>query len=306
MSKFSLVVAGLYADKRIDTYLVGALEGKYSRSQVKKAFDAGTVILNGVAAKPRTLVTNGDRIEASIELPILWAGAEAEDLPIKIIFEDESVAVIEKPVGMVVHPGAGNRTGTLVNALLGRALKLSSVGGSFRPGIVHRLDKDTSGLLVIAKTNTAHKKLQTQFSDRSLTRTYVALVEGIVEYEEGRILKSIGRHPKMRERMAVSELESAREADTRYRVVKRYKQYTLLEVNLKTGRTHQIRVHMQHLGHPVVGDPTYGTIREGIRLCLHAAKIRFVHPKSGKIMEFESPIPADIQKCLEMAADGSL
>lgn len=303
--KFEIKVPALYAPKRIDVYLAEAWVGVHSRADIKTALDEGRILLNGKPAKPRTLVKEGDVLSghAPAEKESKLVG---ENIPLSVVYEDESLLVIDKPVGMVVHPGAGHSKGTLVQALLGRGSALSDVGGAFRPGIVHRLDKDTSGLLLVAKTNTAHRRLQSQFAARSLSKTYIALVRGHVEYQEGRIEHAIGRDPKERRKMAVSSLESAREALTHYRVLKRFRHATLLELRIITGRTHQIRVHLTHLGYPVMGDTLYGTrvaasSSSAPRLALHASKIEFEHPKSGKIMRFESPLPAEMKKMIEEA-----
>lgn len=301
MPKFSLVVPFLYQSKRMDAYLVQALEGKHSRSQIKACLDAGKILLNGKVAKPSSPVVEGDRVEGEID-PAPSTELVPEKIPIKVVYEDDSFLVIDKPIGMVVHPGAGNKTGTLVHALLGRGQSLSSVGGSDRPGIVHRIDKETSGLLLVAKTNEAHRKLQDQFQSRTLGKTYYALVRGRVEFEQGHIEKAIGRHEKIRQKMTVSRKENAREAETHYKVIRRFKHSTFLEVKILTGRTHQIRVHMADLGYPVVGDKLYGrSTVEPARLCLHAAKLEFAHPKTGKMVRFESPLPKDFEKILKEA-----
>jgi 23S rRNA pseudouridine1911/1915/1917 synthase len=225
----------------------------------------------------------------------------AENIPLKVVFEDEDLIVIDKSRGMVVHPGAGNRSGTLVNALLGKGGELSNLSGAFRPGIVHRLDKDTSGLLVVAKNNHAHRFLQDQIQARTFSKIYTALVRGKVEFDQGRIDKPLGRHPKIRQKMAI--VPGGRDAQTHYRVLERFRYSTLLEVKIVTGRTHQIRVHLAWLGNPIVGDPWYGTKVSGACLCLHASKLEFVHPKTGKIVKFESPIPEDFRKMIQEARD---
>lgn len=295
------------ARRRLDVFLAQALRGRYSRQEIKSAVEKGGFLLNGKHAKPRTLVREGDRIEGS---PVFRKETALlpETIPLKVIYEDESLLVIDKPAGMVVHPGAGNRKGTLVHALLGRQIPLSAVGGSQRPGIVHRLDKETSGILLVAKTDTAHRNLQSQFESRTLSKTYTALVRGIVEFEEGRVWEPISRHPKVRQRMAVSKKGRGKEAVTLYTVKRRFRRSTLLEVKPLTGRTHQIRVHLAHLGHPVVGDALYGTSAGGPadglaaeRLALHASKIELTHPETGKIIRFESELPEDFKRLLERA-----
>lgn len=263
-------------------------------------FQQGLIRLNGKPAKPKALVKEGDLIEGSLPAARITA-LSPETIPLNVLFEDNDILVIDKPAGMVVHPGAGNKEGTLVHALLGRGSELSSLGGHQRPGIVHRLDKETSGLLLVAKNNRAHRALQSQFEARSLSKTYTALVKGKVEFEEGHVSEPIDRHAKIRRKMAVSYSETAREAETRYRVLKRFRYATLLEVKLLTGRTHQIRVHMAHLGHPVVGDELYGTRQPGERLALHASKIEFAHPTTEAIMSFKSEWPQDFKAMIQKA-----
>ena len=226
---------------------------------------------------------------------------QPEQIPVNVIYEDESLLVVDKPAGMVVHPGAGNKKGTLVHALLGRGTTLSMGDTKVkdRPGIVHRLDKETSGLLIVAKNNEAHRKLQDQFESRTVTKIYTALVSGRVDFEEGHIEDPLSRHLKIRRKMAVSKSELAKEALTKYRVLERFGFSTLLKVRILTGRTHQIRVHLAHLGHPVLGDELYGKKESAPRLCLHASKIEFTHPKTGKMMFFESPLPPEFEAALK-------
>src|SRR3989338_1627999 len=245
------VVSSMVAPKRIDVYLTGALGGQFSREEIKNALRNGRILLNGKTAKARTLVKEGDFIEGHIS-SAKDSPLSAETISIRIIYEDDWLVVVDKAAGMVVHPGAGHKKGTLVHALLGKGVALSSVGDKSRPGIVHRLDKETSGLLLVAKNNQAHRLLQAQFASRSLSKTYTALVKGGVEFEEGRICEPIGRDRKIRQKMAVVKDDRGREAETHYRVIKRFPHATLLEVKLLTGRTHQIRVHLAHLGYPVV------------------------------------------------------
>ncbi|MGH7198907.1 MAG: RluA family pseudouridine synthase [Candidatus Omnitrophota bacterium] len=286
--------------QRLDVFLTHALGGRFSRQEIKRAIEDGGILLGGKPAKARTPVRSGDRIQGKVlseKRPALLP----ETVPLKVLYEDESLLVIDKAAGMTVHPGAGMKKGTLVHALLGRGGPLSTAGGSQRPGIVHRLDKDTSGLLVVAKTNEAHRLLQAQFQERTFSKTYLALVKGRVEFEEGRLTDPIGRHAKVRRKMAVSASGSARDAETRYKVARRFRYATLLEVKIVTGRTHQIRVHMAHLGNPVVGDELYGTREKGQRLALHALKIGFTHPKTGKLITFESPVPDDLKSMIETA-----
>ena len=303
-TSIDLTVPKILDPKRFDAYLAEALQGKFSRQEAKRNIETAAVLLNGKPARPRDLVRAGDRIQGEL-LTEQKGLLEPENIPLKVIYEDESIIVIDKPVGLVVHPGAGNKKGTLVHALLGRKSKLSSMGESNRPGIVHRLDKDTSGVLIVAKNNPAHRALQSQFASHSLSKTYLALVKGRLEYEEGRLEQALGRDPKIRQKMAVSRDETAKPAQTLYKVLKRFHYSTLVEIKLITGRTHQIRVHMQHLGHPVVGDPLYGTTASSAqrapRLALHAWKIEFSHPKTDKIMKFESPIPGALKAMIDKA-----
>jgi 23S rRNA pseudouridine1911/1915/1917 synthase len=286
--------------KRLDAYLAHALAGRFSRQEIKAAIERGEILLGGKTARPSAPVKQGDRIQGRV-LSEKVSALAPESIPLKIIHEDESLLVVDKPAGMVVHPGAGSKTGTLVHALLGRGGALSTAGGRERPGIVHRLDKDTSGLLVVAKTNEAHRALQAQFQERTFSKTYTALVKGRVEFEEGRLTDAIGRDPKVRRKMAVSRAASARPAETHYRVMRRFRYATLLEVRIVTGRTHQIRVHMARLGHAVLGDELYGTREKGQRLALHASKIEFTHPRTGEIMSFESPLPEEFASMIETA-----
>ena len=303
MSSFQVTVKAVLVPKRLDAYLVEALESKYSRGEIKTSLERGLVRLNGrEVLKPSTAVKEGDRIEGEIR-DVRSSPVVGENIPLRIVYEDDAILVVDKPCGMVVHPGAGNKKGTLVHALLGRGGALSSVGGHERPGIVHRLDKDTSGLVLVAKNNQAHRALQAQFQSRSLSKTYIALVKSAVDFEEGRVTASIGRDPKDRRRMAVSRSAEAKEADTRYRVLKRFRYFTLLELKILTGRTHQIRVHLAHLGHPVAGDEWYGTKKPGERLALHASKIEFVHPVTEKKIKFESAIPKEMQAMIEKAEE---
>jgi len=218
---------------------------------------------------------------------------EAENIPLDIIYEDKDILVINKPRGLTVHPGAGNRSGTLVNALLHHCRDLSGIGGVERPGIVHRLDKDTSGILLVAKNDKAHQVLSAQFKDRTIQKTYLAIVKGNPKKDEGTIAEPIGRHPVNRKKMAVSH--KGREAVTHYKVLKRFKEYSLVELKPKTGRTHQLRVHLAHIGHSILGDPVYG---KGNAQLLHAYKIKFTHPRTEKELEFEAKLPDDMLKLI--------
>jgi 23S rRNA pseudouridine1911/1915/1917 synthase len=247
--------------------------------------------LNGNPAQPADRVARGDVIE--IEVPEAYtAAAEPEAIPLHVLYEDEDVVVVDKPAGMVVHPAPGHHSGTLVHALLGRGGSLSIAGGGSRPGIVHRLDKGTSGLIVVARNDAAHRALSAQLRDRSLSRTYLAIVRGRVRDDAGELEGPIGRHPRDRKRMAV--VAGGRFARTRYEVVDRKRTHTLLRCDLDTGRTHQIRVHVAALGHPIAGDEEYGGREPSVeRPMLHAWRLRLRHPRTGDEMTFEAAPPRD-------------
>lgn len=247
--------------------------------------------VNGRPAEPATRVAAGDVVE--IEVPEAFViAAAAEDIPLDVLYEDDDLVVINKPAGMVVHPAPGHYSGTLVHALLGRGGDWSAAGGAARPGIVHRLDKGTSGLIVVARNDEAHRALSAQLRDRTLHRTYLAIVRGRVEAEVGELEGPIGRHPRERKRMAV--VAGGRYARTRYQVEQRKRTHTLLRCELDTGRTHQIRVHLAALGHPVAGDAEYGGREGGLeRPMLHAWRLRLRHPRSRSEMSFEAAPPAD-------------
>ena len=235
----------------------------------------------------------GDRVDFEIP-PAYVVEAAGEQIPLDIVYEDEDIAVIDKPAGMVVHPAPGHYTGTLVHALLGRGGAWSAVGGASRPGVVHRLDKGTSGLIVVARNDASHRSLSSQLKDRSLSRTYLAIVQGRVRADAGELEGPIGRHPRERKRMAV--VAGGRYARTRYQVVERKRTHTLLRCDLDTGRTHQIRVHLATLGHPVAGDTEYGGREDGLeRPMLHAWRLRLRHPRTGAEMTFEAAAPQDFQ-----------
>ena len=277
---------------RVDKYIADAEIG-LSRSAAVGLIENGGVTVNGQHVNKKAKLKHGDTISVSIPDPIPYE-AKAEDIPIEIVYEDNDLLVVNKPKGMVVHPAAGNYEGTLVNALLYHCGdSLSGINGVMRPGIVHRIDKDTSGLLIVAKNDKAHTSLAEQIKAHSFTREYEAVVFGNLKTDEGTVDAPIGRNPNDRKKMCVTERNS-KHAVTHYRVLSRYKGYTHIRCILETGRTHQIRVHMAYLGHPVAGDQVYGVKGEKLNFsgqCLHAKKIGFIHPKSGKYMEFDSGLP---------------
>lgn len=251
--------------------------------------------------KKELYIEEGDHIEFEIPEPEELK-IEAEDIPLEIVYEDNYLAVVNKPRGMVVHPAPGNYTGTMVNALMHQLDNLSSINGIIRPGIVHRIDKDTTGLLVVAKDDKSHNILSEELKKRKTGRFYVALVHGNVKDDEGMIELPIGRDSKDRKKMAVTD-KNSKYALTRFKVLRRYGKYTYIELMLETGRTHQIRVHMTYKGHPIVGDEVYGRRDNEFKMkgqLLHARKISFVHPEKGELMEFEAELPEDFRKVLNI------
>lgn len=269
----------------------------YSRSQIKQLLDGGNITVNGKTEKAKYKVKSGDVIRLE-EPETKTLELRPENIPLDIVYEDDDVIVINKPQGMVVHPAPGHDEHTLVNALLYHC-PLSTINGTFRPGIVHRIDKDTSGLLMVAKNDKAHRSLAKQLKDKTNIREYVALVHGRIAEDEGTINAPIGRSLKDRKKQAV--VKDGRNAVTHFEVLKRYRDYTLVKCILETGRTHQIRVHMKYIGHPLVGDPLYGPKKtiKGNGQFLHAGKLGFVHPTTGKLLIFEAPLPKVFQECLE-------
>ncbi len=275
---------------RVDKFLAGSTS--YSRSYIHRLIDEGRIKINDKIEKASYKIKTGDEI--SIDLPPVRAiVAQPEDIPLDIIFEDDYLLIINKPQNMVVHPAPGNYTGTVVNALLYSHKNLSAINGVLRPGIVHRLDKDTSGLLIVAKDDRTHRGLAEQLKDHQIVKKYLTLVDGVIKDDENIIITPIGRNPKDRKKMAV--VENGKEAVTKYEVIERLKdKYTILQVNIKTGRTHQIRVHMSYIGHPIVGDAVYGkkTNEFGINgQLLHAYSLDFIHPITGEQMNFAVPLP---------------
>lgn len=276
--------------QRIDKILVKALTD-FSRTQIQMLIQDGHVLVNGKAIKASYKVEVNDEVMVHIPEPES-TDILAEDIPLDIVYEDQDVIVVNKPTGMIVHPSAGIYKGTLVNALLDHCHDLSGINGVMRPGIVHRIDKETSGLLMVAKNDMAHASLSEQLQEHTVTRRYLALVHGLIPHEFGRIEAPIGRDPKDRQKMTCTD-KNAKDAITNFKVLERFKDMTLVECRLETGRTHQIRVHMQYIGHPVYGDPQYGLKRDDTTYgqYLHAKILGFVHPRTGEDMYFESELP---------------
>ena len=298
--KVELTVAEEMSGKRLDSVLAGMMP-EYSRSFIQKLFENGSITVGGdPCSEKKRKAAAGDIVEITIPQPERLE-VEAEDIPLDIVYEDDELLVVDKPAGMVVHPAPGNHSGTLVNALMyhcGDAL--SSINGVIRPGIVHRIDKDTSGLLMVAKTDRAHNALSAQLAEHSITRRYKAIVYSNIKEDEGTVDKPIGRDPGNRLRNAVVYTNS-KNAVTHYRVLERVGGFTLVEAVLETGRTHQIRVHMAYIRHPLLGDTLYGPAKNRYgakRQMLHAGVLGFVHPVTGEYMEFNSPLPQDFEDVL--------
>lgn len=284
--------------ERIDKFLSINIEGK-SRSFFQGLIEEENVLVNGKVIKSNYKLKEGDAVLVDIPEPIELT-VEAENIPLEIVYEDEDVVVVNKPQGMVVHPAVGNYTGTLVNALLFHCRDLSGINGVIRPGIVHRIDKDTSGLLVVAKNDFAHNNLAQQFKDHSINREYYALLEGRLNKDSGTIDAPLARHQT--DRLKIAVVQGGRTAVTHYEVIERYKMNTLVKCKLETGRTHQIRVHMAFIGHPLVGDPVYGFKKQRFNLegqMLHAKTLGFIHPTKGKYVEFSSELPNHFTRILE-------
>lgn len=296
------------AQTRLDAYLASHIEG-WSRARLQRLIDAEDVLVNGKPSKPSYKLREHDELEVELTAPSIVSFVP-EAIPIEIVYEDETLVVVNKPAGLVVHPAAGIHSGTLANALAYHFQQLPDSGAGVRPGIVHRLDRDTSGLLVVAKTEAALEHLSDQFRDRTVFKSYVALVHGRVSTDSGRIDQPLARDPANRTRMAV--VRGGRSALSLYRVRQRFDRFTLLDVELKTGRTHQIRVHLAWLKHPVVGDETYGAGRDNTiqdaklrahvrnlgRHFLHAERLAFTHPETGERVEFNSPLPPELSALL--------
>lgn len=288
------------AKTRIDKYITENFGEEASRSQVQLWIADGQVNVNDGPVKSNYKVSMGDRILLKVPEPSK-VEIIPEDLPLEVAYEDADVIVVNKPRGMVVHPAPGHSSGTLVNALMYHCKDLSGINGELRPGIVHRIDKDTTGLIMAAKNDKAHASLAGQLKEHSVNRRYLALVHGNISHDQGTIDAPIGRDPHDRKLYTVTDRNSKR-AVTHFTIVERFGDYSLLELKLETGRTHQIRVHMKYIGHPLVGDPVYGKSK-GIKLngqALHAAVLGFVHPSSGEYMEFSAPMPDDMEELLSI------
>ncbi len=285
------------AKLRLDHFLAKRLP-QYSRSRLQQLIRNGFVRLNGASTRPRQIVRAGDKIDVR-ESPVEQIETRPQRIPLDILFEDDDLIVINKPAGLTVHPGAGQREHTLVNALLSHCTTLSGIGGKERPGIVHRLDKETSGCLVVAKNDLAHRELSRQFADRTVEKIYLALVAGKLRKPAGVMEERIGRHPVHRQRMSVTT-KRGRTAKTEYRVVRSNEEASLIECRLHSGRTHQVRVHLHHLGHPVLGDKVYGArlVKNFPRQMLHAWKLAFRHPQTGEWKQFQASVPDDFKEAV--------
>ncbi len=307
--RFSIVVEEESEGTRLDRFLAQESEVEFSRTSFKKLIAEGFISVEGKRVKPSYKLRAGQTVEVTIPPP-KELSLEPKPIPLDILYQDQHLLVVDKPAGLVVHPGAGGEEETLVHALLYHCRDLSSIGGVARPGIVHRLDRDTSGLLVVAKDDLTHRKLSQLFKEKpkdKLDRRYLAVIRGHLEKKEGTIDTFYGRHPHHRKKFS-SKFPSSRRAVTHYRVLEEFRWASLVEVRLETGRTHQIRVHFSDLGHPLVGEQVYGSkvprdwpesIRNFPRQALHAYKLAFQHPISSEFMEFSSPLPPDIQELID-------
>ena len=292
------------AGLRLDRFLALALP-QFSRARLQDLIRQGAVSLGGEKPRTRETIRAGDVVRL-IEPPLETIAAQPEEIPLDLLFEDADLLVVNKPAGLVVHPGAGNQTHTLVNALLHHCTHLSGIGGKERPGIVHRLDKQTSGCMVVAKNDAAHQELSRQFAEREIVKIYLALVAGPLRRSRGTIEAPIGRHPVHRKKMAVDQ-KRGRAARTDYRVLQSSGGISLVECTLHSGRTHQIRVHFHHLGHPVLGDSLYGRNSQipAPRLMLHSRKLGFAHPRTNEQMLFTAPLPEDFRAAMDAATFSS-
>jgi len=297
-----------FSGKRADITFSRLLTG-HTRSQIRKLIEEGLILVEGRRTKPSKKLRGGETVSITL-LPPQPIEAKPQDISIEILFEDDDLLVVNKPPGLTVHPGAGTRDGTLVNALLFRCTGLSGIGGKIRPGIVHRLDKDTSGVMVVAKNDFAHHALTGQFKSREVKKRYLALVSGKISVESGSFTSPIGRHPTNRIKMS-TKAKTAKEALTLWRVVKRYANVTMVEAEPKTGRTHQIRVHFAENGHPVLCDRIYGNKKPASNLydsvskkigrqALHASTIGFSHPRTGEYVEFQASVPDDMKELIDI------
>lgn len=296
------IVTDEHENQRLDVFLASQMKG--SRSYIQNLIKSGHVTVNGKLGKANAKLSQGSAILVEVPEP---ESIEVlpEDIPVEYLYEDHDIIIINKPRGMVVHPAVGNYSGTLVNALLYHCKDLSGINGEIRPGIVHRLDKDTSGVMMAAKNDAAHVGLAEQVKEHSAKRKYLAIVQGNIVEEKGIIKAPIGRHPKERMKMAVV-FENSKDAVTHFSVLERYGYHTLVECTLETGRTHQIRVHFAHIGHPVVNDPFYGYRRMDFPIegqALHSYTLDVVHPITNEPMHFEAPIPKDFQNCITFAKE---
>ena len=294
------IVEDVDAGKRLDSFLAEKNTANYTRSFIGKMIEDNLVLYNGKPSKASTKIKTGDRIELFEKEPEPLA-VKGEEIPLEIVYEDDDLMVINKPRGMVVHPAPGHTSGTLVNAVLSHAGEsLSSINGVLRPGIVHRIDKDTSGLILVCKNDFSHKALAKQLEEHSITRRYHAICSGRLKEEQGTVSAPIGRDEKNRKQQAIN-YKHGKEAITHYRLLENLQNASLLECRLETGRTHQIRVHMKSIGHPLLGDPLYGPKKNLYAIkgqALHAMVLGFVHPRSGEYMEFSADYPEDFQKLL--------
>ena len=293
----SITVSNEEEGERLDSFLAKRIK-ELSRSAVARLLKEGEILIDGKSVSANHKTKTGEIFSINIPDPEPL-DAEPENIPIDTIFEDEDIIVINKRAGLVVHPAKGNTRGTLVNALLYHCKDLSGIGGKMRPGIVHRLDKDTSGLIVIAKNDQSHKALSEQLKSKTMGRVYVAVVRGIIKKDKDTIDVPIGRHPVYRKKMSI-RTDTPREAVTDYEVLERFKDTTYVKVRLRTGRTHQIRVHLSSLNHPVLGDLVYGKHKTKLidRTALHAMRLTLIHPGSGEKMKFEAPLPPDFEELL--------
>ena len=288
-------------DVRLDQYLA-SLDLGLTRSRLRQLIDSGDVLVNGTAVKAAHRIRPGDRVRVSVPPP-RPSVAVPQDIPLTVVYQDSDLVVIDKPAGLAAHPGPGHPDQTLVNGLLALCPDIQGIGGQIRPGIVHRLDKDTSGLMMAAKTEAAHHHLSQQIKDRTVQKGYLALVAGVPSPDSGVIDAPIGRDPRRRTRMAVTA--DGRESRTGYRVLESAGRFTLLELQLHTGRTHQARVHLSWLGHPLLGDSVYGRRSPLLpRHFLHAHSLAFAHPSTGEPLQFRSPLPPDLETALEAARSG--